>query len=163
MCAETTPNTLSSRRIPRIVRLASPHAHMRPQPPKWRYFSAKLGTAFSSIFVLFPLLVCLQILPSNAQITVYYVEGQRPLGSATATAASTNYTGSAAYNPTVLQAPPPPGAAAMPTNFAIELSTSVPQGASILQSGNFFGFSIEMSVVNQVCEWIAALECVQSI
>ncbi|KJA24861.1 glycoside hydrolase family 79 protein [Hypholoma sublateritium FD-334 SS-4] len=123
---------------------------MRPQPPKWRYFPVRLGTAFPSIFFLLPLLAFLQIPPSTAQITVYYVEGQRPLASSTATAASTNYSGSAAYNPTVLLAPPPPGAAAMPTSFGIDLVTSVPQGASILQSGNFFGFSIEMSVVNQV-------------
>lgn len=136
---------------------------MRPQPPKWRYFPVRLGTAFPSIFFLFSLLAFLQIPPSTAQITVYYAEGQRPLASATASAASTNYSGSAAYNPTVLLAPPPPGAAAMPTSFGIGLATSVPQGASISQSGNFFGFSIEMSVVNQVCEWSAAFELVLSI
>ncbi|KAF8952441.1 hypothetical protein BDZ97DRAFT_1640845, partial [Flammula alnicola] len=68
----------------------------------------------------------------------------------TGTAASANYTGSAAYNPTVLNPPAPPGPAALPTQFAIQLSGVAPPGASITQTGSFFGFSIEMSVVNQV-------------
>jgi hypothetical protein len=40
----------------------------------------------------------------------------------------------------------------MPTAFGIALIPQVPAGASIMQTGMFFGFSIEMSVVNQVCE-----------
>ena len=71
-------------------------------------------------------------------------------GTATGTALSANYTGSAAYNPNTLNAPAPPGPAGLPTQFALQLSNIVPPGASIAQSGSFFGFSIEMSVVNQV-------------
>jgi hypothetical protein len=76
------------------------------------------------------------------------------MATGTGTAAAANYTGSAAYNPTVLQPPAPPGASAMPTAFGISLSPQVPPGASIMQTGLFFGFSIEMSVVNQVCEYL---------
>lgn len=101
-------------------------------------------------FLLF--LSALTIQPCASSLTVYYQVGQQVLATGTGTAAAANYTGSAAYNPTVLQPPPPPGSSAMPTAFGIGLSQQVPPGASIMQSGLFFGFSIEMSVVNQVCE-----------
>jgi hypothetical protein len=88
---------------------------------------------------------------SLAQVTVYYEpQVQATLGSSTGTGAAANYTGAAAYNPTTLNPPPPPGAQAMPTQFTIQPPNAVPPGASILQNGSFFGFSIEMSVVNQV-------------
>ena len=91
---------------------------------------------------------------SQAQVTVYYEPGaQATLAS---TGAAANYTGAAAYNPTTLNPPPPPGAQALPTQFAIPLVTNaVPAGVSIPQSGSFFGFSIEMSVVNQVGMFIS--------
>ena len=90
---------------------------------------------------------------SQAQITVYYPQvhgAQVTLGTGTVTGAAANYTGAAAYNPTTLNPPSPPGAQALPTQFAIQPPNAVPPGASILQNGSFFGFSIEMSVVNQV-------------
>lgn len=91
---------------------------------------------------------------TQAQITVYYPQiqagAQATLGTGTGTGAAANYTGAAAYNPTTLNPPSPPGAQALPTQFAIQLPNAVPPGASILQNGSFFGFSIEMSVVNQV-------------
>ena len=89
---------------------------------------------------------------SQAQVTVYYEpqNAQATLGTTTGTGAAANYTGAAAYNPTTLNPPPPPGAQAMPTQFSIQIPSAVPPGASILQNGSFFGFSIEMSVVNQV-------------
>ena len=88
---------------------------------------------------------------SQAQVTVYYEPGaQATLGTGTGTGAAANYTGAAAYNPTTLIPPPPPGAQALPTQFAIQPPNAVPNGASIPQNGSFFGFSIEMSVVNQV-------------
>jgi hypothetical protein len=93
-------------------------------------------------------------LSSQAQITVYYPQvqpgAQATLGTGTGTGAAANYTGAAAYNPTTLNPPSPPGAQALPTQFAIQPPNAVPPGASILQNGSFFGFSIEMSVVNQV-------------
>ena len=89
---------------------------------------------------------------SQAQVTVYYEPGVQATlgGTATVTGAAANYTGAAAYNPTTLTPPSPPGAQALPTQFAIQPPNAVPPGASILQNGSFFGFSIEMSVVNQV-------------
>lgn len=95
----------------------------------------------------------LQLLPCNA-VTVYYQPIQSQLAAAAAQAAlpAANYTGLPAYNPLVLQAPPPPGPTALPTQFNLPVPSAVPAGASIQQNGSFFGFSIEMSVVNQVCE-----------
>jgi hypothetical protein len=89
----------------------------------------------------------------NAAVTVY---SQIPLGdsaTATASASAANYTGSAAYDPTILTAPevPNPGPA---TQYTIQLqaTSSEVQGLSIPQTGHFLGFSIEFSVINQVCE-----------
>jgi hypothetical protein len=45
----------------------------------------------------------------------------------------------------------------MSTAFGIALGPQAPPRASILQTGLFFGFSIEMSVVNHVCE--CSLSC----
>ncbi|KAF8994923.1 hypothetical protein BDQ17DRAFT_1430785 [Cyathus striatus] len=92
---------------------------------------------------------------THASITVYYQAGQSPLGTSTSTitAAAANYTGSAAYNPTVLEAPPVPNPA-ITTAFDVQLvaNGAAPAGTfmSITQEGNFFGFSVEMSVANQV-------------
>jgi len=47
-----------------------------------------------------------------------------------------------------LQAPAPPSPPT--TSFFIQLSSTPPAGVSIPQSGSFYGFSIEMSVINQV-------------
>jgi hypothetical protein len=57
------------------------------------------------------------------------------------------YTGAAAYNPLVLPVPPVPTGLAQVISYA--LSPQVPNAASIAQRGDFYGFSIEMSVVNQ--------------
>ncbi|KAH7922605.1 glycoside hydrolase family 79 protein [Leucogyrophana mollusca] len=83
----------------------------------------------------------------RASVTVY---SQIPLGDSTATAAGANYTGAAAYDPTVLQPPPVPSG--LPTQFSIQLqgSTSAVSGLSIQQRGSFLGYSIEFSVIDQV-------------
>ncbi|KAG1761526.1 glycoside hydrolase family 79 protein [Suillus occidentalis] len=85
----------------------------------------------------------------NAGVTVYY---QVPLADSTTTAASANYTGAAAYDPTVLTPPPVP--AGLTTQFGIQLSSSsaAVQGLSIPHQGSFMGFSIEFTVVNQICD-----------
>ncbi|KAF9484215.1 glycoside hydrolase family 79 protein [Pholiota conissans] len=106
-------------------------------------------THFLSFFVV----LSFNVHPCRSDsVTIYYQLGQKPMGTGTGTASAANYTGAAAYNPTMLQPPTPPGPDAMPTNFSVGLRQQVPAGASILQSGLFFGFSVEMSVVNQVCE-----------
>ena len=112
----------------------------------WTLYRA-LHCLLSSLHFLALVQIC------SGSVTVYYQHGQAPLQTPTGTAASANYTGSAAYNPQQLQAPVPPGPGGLPTQFAIQLSSTVPPGASIMQSGSFMGFSIEMSVVNQVCEY----------
>jgi hypothetical protein len=93
----------------------------------------------------------------QATVTVYgpYGTTQNPFGlsgtaTATASGAAANYTGAAAYNPTVLKAPPVPDP--KPANFDLHLQNGGMQGLSIALPNGFFGFSVEMSVANQVCE-----------
>ena len=87
----------------------------------------------------------------RAAVTVYLQPAQAQATlAATVSANPANYTGVAAYNPTTLNAPPVPSPA-VPSTFNIQLHTGGTPGASIQQSGNFLGFSIEMSVSNQVC------------
>lgn len=88
----------------------------------------------------------------GASVTVY---SQLPFGEATSTgAAAANYTGAAAYDPTILKAPgipnPAPG---NQFNLQLAASNTSQNGLSIAQSGSFLGFSIEMSVANQVREY----------
>lgn len=81
-----------------------------------------------------------------ASVTVYYVPGHRHVnGTTTMTAGVTASSGAAAH--TVLNPPPPP--VAFNTQFDIQLQSDTP-GLSVPQSGAFVGFSIEMSVVNQI-------------
>lgn len=97
--------------------------------------------------VLWPL--CLASL-ARASVTVY---SQQPIGATATQAASANYTGAAAYDPTILQAPAVPNPAP-PMQFSLQLNNApnAVQGLSIPQSGAFMGFSIEFSVINQVRE-----------
>ncbi|KAK0480722.1 hypothetical protein IW261DRAFT_1137525 [Armillaria novae-zelandiae] len=83
----------------------------------------------------------------RSQVTVHYIPGQEPF--ATTTADPSVYTGLNAYNPILLNPPPPPDPAPA-TAFFIQLVNGGTPGASIPQPGQFFGFSIEMSVANQV-------------
>ncbi|KAI0774365.1 glycoside hydrolase family 79 protein [Fomes fomentarius] len=114
-----------------------------------------------ALLVLFASLLGL----AYAEVTIYGLTGQttiHPLGSSSAvpTATTTSfvttqgppqYTGLAAYNPVYMLPPPIPDPA--PAN---QFTISLPQDAqhqsdlSIKQQGNFFGFSIEMSVANQL-------------
>lgn len=84
----------------------------------------------------------------HASVTVYGIEGA--LTTAITTASSATYTGPQAYNPILLQAPPLPNPAPANT-FNIQLANAVPVGSSIKLPGSFMGFSIEFSVLNQVC------------
>jgi hypothetical protein len=90
---------------------------------------------------------------ASASVTVWsQIAIGHPTG--TASAAAANYTGAAAYDPTVLTAPAIPNPAPPNTFFLQLLSSNTSQsGLSIMQKGSFFGFSIEMSVVNQVREY----------
>ena len=108
---------------------------------------------------LFPLFLWLSAITSStlASVTVW---SQRPMAgqpTSTASAAAANYTGAAAYDPTLLNAPAIPDPTP-PDTFFLQLGpTNTTQGGlSILLPGTFFGFSIEMSVVNQVCEYFSS-------
>lgn len=105
--------------------------------------------------LLLSFFLCLFVRSCNAAITVHYVPGQEPLSGASTTdsAAAADYTGAAAYNPIRLEAPPVPDPLPAMT-FPIQLQNGGTQGVSIPQNGAFLGFSIEMSVVNQVREYI---------
>ncbi len=103
-----------------------------------------LSFIFSTLFSL-----------SSAGVTVYNYPGlslyHTGSQSTTATSPVASFTGLAAYDPTVLIPPPVPNPPP-PNNFDIRLANGIP-GLSIPQNGNFLGFSIEMSVINQVREF----------
>lgn len=76
-------------------------------------------------------------------------------GSANTTATST-YTAAAAYDPTSLSAPAVPSPAPA-TQFPVQLYSGGMQGLSIPQTGAFVGFSVELSVADQICEFCVEL------
>ena len=101
------------------------------------------------------LVLSLLFLSINHAVNAVTVYGQTPLGM-TQTSSAVGDAGptptSPAYDKTVLIPPEPPQPPT--TGFGLELqpqAASVPN-LSIQQSGAFLGFSIEMSVVNQVRE-----------
>ncbi|KAJ7834157.1 glycoside hydrolase family 79 protein [Mycena leptocephala] len=83
---------------------------------------------------------------AHAEITIYYANNQATFSTA---APGAKYTGPAAYNPTSLSPPPVP-TPTMLTTIPINLLNSGTPNLSIKQKGSFIGFSIEMSVTNQV-------------
>ncbi|KAJ7897686.1 hypothetical protein B0H14DRAFT_3589721 [Mycena olivaceomarginata] len=93
--------------------------------------------------------LCFLLLASaaNAAITVYQAGDQAAFTTSIASGAT--YTGVAAYNPTSMTVPPLPTASVL-TTIPVNLQNSGTVGMSIKQKGSFFGFSIEMSVTNQV-------------
>lgn len=104
-------------------------------------------------------LLCSALSTAHA-VTVY---GQIPLAqtvvaTATATESSTlvaTETGLAAYDKTELTPPalPNPNPGANAYTLSLEKSAASVQGLSIPHvGGGFWGFSIEMSVVSQICE-----------
>jgi hypothetical protein len=97
-------------------------------------------------------LACLGVLlllgVANCEITVYHANN----AAAFTTVPGAKYTGLAAYNPSTL-VPPPVPTPAINTNLDVALQNSGTQGISVKQKGSFLGFSIEMSVTNQVCQW----------
>lgn len=87
----------------------------------------------------------------EASVTVYNQSPYRD-ATASASAAAANYTGAAAYDPTVLNPPPIPSDTPMAFNIQLHTTPGAVQGLSIPHSGDFFGFSIEFSVITQVSE-----------
>ncbi|KAF5339473.1 hypothetical protein D9758_015323 [Tetrapyrgos nigripes] len=105
-----------------------------------------------SVLLCFPwFLSIISVLTQDppAQVTIYYQPNKTPGASQTNTASTANYTGAAAYDTTVLNPPGLPNP--MPAlQFGIQLTNRGMIGMSIPQAGSFMGFSIEMSVANQV-------------
>ncbi|CAE6368779.1 unnamed protein product [Rhizoctonia solani] len=84
---------------------------------------------------------------SNAAVTVYRAGDQGAYASTTTSAEAASYTGSAAYDPTVLAPPAPPGQ--LNRDFVVVLRQGTPEGASIPIPGSYLGFSVELSVANR--------------
>lgn len=99
------------------------------------------------------LLALMHITEVHAHVTVY---SQVPFREFTKTvsAALANYTDHAMYDPTNLN--PLPNPPLPSTQFSLTLAaTSAAQGGlSQAVPGTFWGFSVEMSVADQVCEWL---------
>ncbi|KAF8519367.1 glycoside hydrolase family 79 protein [Hysterangium stoloniferum] len=97
--------------------------------------------------ILSVLLVFLNSYSVNA-VTIYtqvtFADGSVP----TATASSPTPT-HAAYDSTVLTPPPVPNPN-IPTNYVLQLLSGGMDGLSIPQTGSFVGFSVELSVADQV-------------
>lgn len=91
----------------------------------------------------------------NASVTIYtqitFADGTVPTISSAAP--SSTATTHAAYDPTVLTPPPIPQPA-IPTTYDLQLLSGGMSGLSIPQSGAFLGFSVELSVADQVCEYM---------
>lgn len=90
---------------------------------------------------------------SDHYYSVYRPPNQVVFGGNRGSAASppgASYTGLAAYDPTVLQAPAPPNPP-VPTNQFVQLFSGGMNGLSKQQTGAFFGFSVEMSVATHIC------------
>ncbi|KAJ7486841.1 hypothetical protein FB451DRAFT_1127091 [Mycena latifolia] len=102
--------------------------------------SAAHGIFQSLCFALLLLLGSVQ-----GEITVYQANNQ----AAFTTAPGAKYSGVAAYNPTTLSPPPVPSPTIL-TTIPVQLQNSGTPHLSIKQKGSFIGFSIEMSVTNQV-------------
>ncbi|KAB5591972.1 Beta-glucuronidase [Ceratobasidium theobromae] len=81
-------------------------------------------------------------------VTVYRPDDRESQLTATTSGAAAQYTGSAAYDPTVLNPPAPPEQ--LNRDYVVQLANGEPQGLSIPQSGAYLGFSIELSVANRV-------------
>ncbi|KAJ7289361.1 glycoside hydrolase family 79 protein [Mycena rebaudengoi] len=81
----------------------------------------------------------------NCDITVYHANNQ----AAFTTVPGASYTGVAAYNPTSLSPPPVPSPTIV-TSVTVQLQNTGTNGLSVKQKGSFLGFSIEMSVTNQI-------------
>lgn len=103
---------------------------------------------------------------ARAQVTVYgqqgvlsIISGHFPTTTSTPDPTSVfdpyppTYTGFAAFNPIVL-APPPLPTPAPPTQFPMIVPNSAQNmpGLSLSHSGDFLGFSIEMSVITSIGE-----------
>ncbi|OCH92578.1 glycoside hydrolase family 79 protein [Obba rivulosa] len=104
---------------------------------------------------------------ARGAVTVYGVQGALGVVTASGTPAYTSdtaagtavfdpatFAGPAAFNPVILAPPPPPPPGALSTDVLLQLPSSASDAQGFALSaplaGPFLGFSIEMSIVNQV-------------
>ncbi|KAF9649324.1 glycoside hydrolase family 79 protein [Thelephora ganbajun] len=89
---------------------------------------------------------CILFVRSAIGVTVY---GQGPLGATRTIQPDASWTGLPAYDPTTLT---PPVVSPLPTPYFLQLTSDVNAvgGVSIPIKGSFYGFSIEVSVVDQI-------------
>lgn len=92
---------------------------------------------------------CALFAQSTLAVTVY---GQTPLGVTQTAQPGSAYTGLPAYDTTTLT---PPVISPLPGPYSLQLTSDVNAvgGVSIPINGTFFGFSIEVSVATQICEF----------
>ncbi|KAJ6513514.1 hypothetical protein DFH09DRAFT_999118 [Mycena vulgaris] len=92
------------------------------------------------------LILFLTLVPCHCEITIYHANDQAAFATSVPAA---QYTGAQAYNPTTL-IPPPVPTPALASTIPVQLQSAGTPGLSVPQLGAFMGFSIEMSVTNQV-------------
>ena len=112
------------------------------------------------------LIAFLNFHPVDAFVTIYtqvtFADGSTPTVVASVPTSTASGPVHAAYDSTVLTPPPIPNPA-ISTNFTLQLLNGGMSGLSIPQNGAFLGFSVELSVADQVCEYMRCLsrpECV---
>lgn len=135
----------------------------------WLLVLARTLQSLFSAYEMHALLLLLSCAAVSAAVTVYGPQGVLSFGepsgsgstaSATLAVNPATYTNTPAFNSIVLTPPPIP-VPPPPTQFSLTLANSannVP-GISIMQSGDFLGFSIEMSVANEICELLFYKSC----
>ena len=115
------------------------------------HFRASSSISISTMILTFVQYLSFLLLLAHPAwaVTVYPMPGEK--ATSTMNLITTAATGYLAYNPQTLTAPAIP--TAFPTQVSVQVSSgSAPPGSSIPHMSSFFGFSIEMSVANQVCE-----------
>lgn len=115
-----------------------------------------------ALFPVMYILPVLSLLVSNvglasAQYTVYQPQQQVIFGGNANNSVQSLTMASAAYDPTLLQAPTPPDPP-VPTNQFIQLYSGGMDDLSMPLSGAFFGFSIEMSIATRVRRCLLVLD-----
>lgn len=86
----------------------------------------------------------------SATVTLYPTQGQKPLTASTNTGNTATPTATGGVNSNVRLTPPPVPSPLPAMTFPIQLQTSGTVNLSIPQFPGFMGFSLEMSVANQV-------------
>jgi len=92
-----------------------------------------------------PALAITAHVPLEKRVTVY---DPSATSTATVNTAAAQYTGAAAYDTTVLNPPAPP--TDLSKDFPVVLTSGGMTNLSIKQKGSFLGFSIELSVADQI-------------